>query len=55
MFDGNTVKNTAESDVLVPTDNKEVMLSACYSTSASLSFPYMGDWFLPLLVPVRTF
>jgi len=42
MFDGNTVKNTAESDVLVPTDNKEVMLSARYSTSATLSFPYMG-------------
>lgn len=40
MFDGNTSKNTYESDVLSASDNKEVMLSARYSTSATLSFPY---------------
>ncbi len=42
MFDGNTVKNTPESDILTMTDNKEVLFSMRYSTSANLAFPYMG-------------
>jgi|GEM_PF-2813056 len=42
IFDGNNSKNTAESDMLAPTSNNEVMLSARYSTSAILAFPYMG-------------
>ena len=42
MFDGNSVKSNAESDLLTASDNKEVMLSIRYSTSATLSFPYMG-------------
>lgn len=42
LFDGNNLKNTAESDMLAPTSNNEVMLSARYSTSTILAFPYMG-------------